>query len=533
MSGLEGLRVLELGELVSAAFATKMMGDLGADVVKVEPPGGDRARRRGPFPKDVDPARPDPERSGLYLGLNTNKRGIVLDLHDEAGRARLDELVAGTDILVHNHAPAEMEAFGLDYERLRAIRPELVMCSITPFGLTGPYRDYRAEEITVQHGGGWGWLSPGATGFPELPPLKAFGHQADFQTGIAANAASLAAWHRAMRTGQGEHIDLSAMAYVATFIEVALIYWTYPGALATRHGARGLNPWGIYSCRDGLLWIGTPEEDQWQRLVELMGTPEWATLEIFDGFPNRFENADALRIFLQEWIGEWTVDELFREAQKRRICSAPVLTMAEFGEQEHLRSRDFFRRVEHPVAGDFEVLGPPYKLGDPWWEIRRPSPRLGEHDETLEAREPSPAKSEPRKALPLEGVRVLDLTWVWAGPFGAMHLAHLGAEVIKVESLGRTDLGRRLAVFAKDTGKGVNRSGYFNQWNQGKKSVQLSLQEPAAIEIVKALVAHCDVVIENFATGVMDRLGLGYETLRAIRPDVIMASISGYGETGP
>ena len=536
MRGLEGVRVLELGGLVSAPVATKMMGDLGADVVKIEPPEGDRARRRGPFPPDVDVTEPDLERSGLFLALNTNKRGITLDLTRSEDRQRFDELVASADVLVHNHAPKEMEALGLAYDRLRAIRPELVMCSITPFGLTGPHRDYRAEEITVQHGGGWGWLSPGASDFPELPPLKAFGHQADFQAGVAANAASLAALYRARRTGQGEHIDLSSQAYVTTFLEAALIYWTYPGLLASRVGARGLNPWSIYPCSDGLIFLATIEEDQWQRLVEFMGAPEWAKMELFEGFKNRFENADALRIFLQEWTTQWRVDDLFREGQKRRICFAPVVTLQEFAALPQLRERDFFARVEHPCAGSFEVLGAPYRLREPWWQIRRPSPQLGEHDEEIRSEVRTTPNRKPQSGaagLPLEGVRVLDLSWVWAGPFAGMQLAHLGAEVIKVESAQRPDLGRRLPVFVPDQEPTIDSSGYFNQWNQGKRSVQLSLGEPGAIEVVKELVAHCDVLVENFATGVMERLGLGYETLREIRPDLIMASISGYGETGP
>jgi crotonobetainyl-CoA:carnitine CoA-transferase CaiB-like acyl-CoA transferase len=536
VQGLEGVRVLELGGLVSAPFATKMMGDLGADVVKIEPPEGDRARRRGPYPPAVDGTEPDLERSGLFLAINTNKRGITLDLTDSEDRACFDDLVATADVLVHNHVPTEMEALGLAYERLRAIRPELVMCSITPFGLTGPHRDYRAEELTVQHGGGWGWLSPGATDHPHLPPLKAFGHQADFQAGIAANAVSLAALHRARRTGQGEHIDLSSQAYVTTFLEAALIYWTYAGALASRMGARGLNPWGIYPCSDGLIFLATVEEDQWQRLVEFMGTPEWATMEIFEGFKNRFENADALRIFLQEWTAQWKVDDLFHEGQARRICFAPVVTIEEFGALPQLRERDFFVRVEDPDTGSFEVPGPPYRLQEPWWQIRRPAPRLGEHDTEIRAEvrtAPDSAARSGSAGLPLEGVRVLDLSWVWAGPFAGMQLSHLGAEVIKVESAGRPDLGRRLAVYVKDQEQTIDSSGYFNQWNQGKKSIQLSLDEPAAIEIVKQLVAHCDVLVENFATGVMERLGLGYQTLREIRPDLIMASISGYGQTGP
>jgi crotonobetainyl-CoA:carnitine CoA-transferase CaiB-like acyl-CoA transferase len=551
--GLEGIRVLELGELVSAAFATKMMGDLGADVVKIETPEGDRARRRGPFPRALDGAAPDPEQSGLFLALNSNKRGVTLDLDARADRGRFEDLVASADILVHNLPAARISQLGIDYERLRAIRESLVVCSIAPFGLTGPHRDYRAEELTVQHGGGWSFLSPGASEFPDLPPLKAFGHQADFQAAIAANAATLAALYRARETGQGEHVDLSVQAYVASFIEVALVYWTYPGSLAGRIGARGLNPWGIYQCRDGLIFVATPEEDQWQRLIEFMGSPEWASLEIFEGFANRFKNADALRIFMQEWIGEWQVDELFHAGQKQRICFAPVLSMEEFGSQPQLRERDFFVPVTHPRAGTFEAIGAPYRLRDPWWQVSRPAPLLGEHQDEVLAEwavvpgaEPSVVPAPSRQdgsankgasGLPLEGCRVLDLSWVWAGPFGAMHLAHLGAEVIKVESVGRPDLGRRLPVFAKDAhegdGPGINHSGYFNQWNQGKKSIRLSLAHPEALAIVKQLVAHCDVLIENFASGVMERLGLDYDSLLEYRPDLIMASISGYGETGP
>jgi crotonobetainyl-CoA:carnitine CoA-transferase CaiB-like acyl-CoA transferase len=541
MQGLEGMRVLELGEMVSAAFTTRMMADLGARVVKVESPGGDRARTRGPFPRN---AEGDPEQSGLYLALNSNKHSIVLDLDETRERARLDALVADSDVLVHNLPARRLAAWDLGYERLRELRPELVMCSITPFGLTGPHKDFRAEELTVQHAGGWAWLSPGQSDFPDLPPLKAFGHQCDFQAAIAANAATVAAWYRALRTGQGEHVDFSQQAYVASFIEIALIYWTYPGALAGRFGAKGLQPWGIFPCRDGLIFIATPEEDQWERLVDFMGNPEWASLEIFDGMRNRTKNYDALRIFLQEWTADWEVEALFHEAQKRRICFAPVLGLEDFGKQEQLRARDYFVPIEHPRAGRYEAIGAPYRLREPWWKVPSPAPLLGEHQEEWLPESSAEALAAPRvrsvrpaaegsSGLPLEGVRVLDLSWVWAGPFGAMHLAHLGAEVIKVESEARPDLGRRLVVYAKDSDRTLNCSGYFNQWNQGKKSVRLNLAEPEAVEIVKELVSHCDVLIENFATGVMDRLGLSYEALLEHRPDLVMASISGYGETGP
>jgi crotonobetainyl-CoA:carnitine CoA-transferase CaiB-like acyl-CoA transferase len=542
--GLEGLRVLELGELVSAAFAAKLMADLGADVVKIEEPGGDRARTRGPFPDSA--ASADPEQSGLFLAMNTSKRGATLDLASSVGRQQLAALIAQTDILIHNYAPARMRALALDFESFARIRPSLVMCSITPFGLSGPHRDYRAEEITVAHGGGWGWLSPGPPTPHELPPLKAFGHQADFQAGLAAATAALAARYRAQHTGVGEHIDLSSQAYIASLLEQAFVYYTYPGLVAHRAGTRGLNPWGIYRCADGLIFVCTIEEDQWQRLLDFMGRPDWAELEIFDGFANRYQNADALRILLQEWIAPWKVDDLFHEGQKRRICFAPVLGMAQLAAQEHLAARDFFVQVDHPRAGSLRVPGAPYRLRDRSWQVRRPAPLLGEHnlevlselDVASAAAAESSAPSAPiataaGSGLPLEGVRVADFSWVWAGPFCALHLAHLGAEVIKVESSARPDLGRRLAVFARGDEPGINRSGYFNQWNQGKRSVCIQLADPAGVEVVKRLVAECDVVVENFATGVMERLGLGYETLLEVRPDLVMASISGYGQTGP
>src|SRR6266542_1787428 len=159
MEGLEGIRVVELGHMVSAAHATKIMADLGADVVKVEEPTGDIARLRGPFLGGIA----DPEKSGLFLYLNTNKRGVTLDLTDLRERPQLERLAEWAEIIVHNYTRTEMAARGLDYERLRAINPRLVLCSITPFGLTGPHRDYRAEEITMAHGGGWAWVAPGAS----------------------------------------------------------------------------------------------------------------------------------------------------------------------------------------------------------------------------------------------------------------------------------------------------------------------------------------------------------------------------------
>ncbi len=530
MHGLEGVRVLELGNMVSAAYATKLLADLGADVIKVEEPGGDLARTRGPFPQ----GQPDPEQSGLFLYLNTNKRGVTLDIRQDA--ERLHTLIAQTDVLIHNYAPPTMAELGLSYTAFQQVNPSLVMCSITPFGLTGPYKDYRAYELNLAHGGGWAWLSPGASDWPDLPPLKAAGHQADFQGGLAAAMTSLAAYGKAYETGQGEHIDLSIQEFVASFLEQNFVYYSYMGQVASRLGRRLIYPWGMYQCQDGLIFVVTVEQDQWERLVDLMGNPEWASWEIFKDPFVRAENWDVLKTYLDEWMQGWKVQDLFEAGQERRICFAPVLTMETMAQQEHLKARNFFVDVTHPKAGTLTHLGPPYQLKEPWWDIRRPAPLLGEHNDEvlLESASPTPSQPPtPNTSPPLEGLRVVDFSWAWAGPYCALQLAHLGAEVIRVESHVRPDLGRRVPIYPTGMEPSLNRSGYFNQWHQGKKSTLLNLSKPEAIPIVTALIEKSDIVVENFATGVMERLGLGYEELAKRNPALIMASISGYGHTGP
>ena len=532
MDGLEGVKILELGHIASAAYATKIMADLGADVVKVEEPTGDRARNFGPFPEGLL----DPEKSGLFLYLNTNKRGMTIDL--EHAPDELNGLVRWADIIVQNYLPKEMERFGIDYERFRNLNPRVVLCSITPFGLTGPYKHYNAYDITVANAGGWAWLSPGASDFPDLPPLKPYGHQTEYQSGVAAAAASLSSYFRALHTQCGEHIDLAMQAYVSSFMEQSFVHYTYSKKVASRLGKRLLYPWGIYQCEDGLIFLIVAEEDQWKRLVDLMGNPEWAEWEIFQGL-DRAKNQDVLKMQLDEWFKTQKVQELFKTGQEQRICFAPVQTMEQLSADKHLEAREFFVEVPHPQAGTVRQLGAPYRLREPWWKVRRPAPTLGEHNDDLkreirQARAPLPVeKPATNGRRPLAGVRVTDFTWVWAGPFGTMHLAHLGAEVIKVESNARVDITRRLPIYPDDMEPGVNRSGIFNEWSMGKKSLLLNVSKSKGLEIVRDLISKSDVVVDNFATGVMDNLGLNYDDLKRIKPDIIVASISGFGHTGP
>jgi len=527
---LREMRVLELGDSVSSAFAARLLADHGADVVKVEAGEDGWMRRRGPFPAGVS----DPERSGLFLAINTNKRGVQLDLDTESDE--LLRLIDWADVLIHDARPTRARQLGLDASTLEARRPDLVTLAISPFGSSGPYADFHASELTVSSGGGWASLCPAATGRMDLPPLKVYGQQCGFMSGVAGAAVTMAIYSAARRTGVGEYIDFSEQAYTASVLEQAIPLYSYTEQIATRYGTRLLIPWSIFDCSDGQLFLVCIEEDQWERLVELMGNPEWSSMEVFATPQGRSENHDLVHGFIQEWLAEKSLLEIYHAMQKHRICAAPVMGPAEMAESEHLLAREFFADVEHRGAGRLRHLAPPARTESGRQAVSRGAPMLGEHnDEILGGGLPVRTSSRASQGapLPLEGIRVADLSWAWAGPFCAMNLAHLGAEVIRFESGGRPDLYRRLPLHPGDVEKTLNTSGMFAQWNQGKKSVALNLAEPQAIELLKDFIDTCDVVVENFATGVMDRLGLGYGVLSERNPGLIMASISGYGETGP
>jgi crotonobetainyl-CoA:carnitine CoA-transferase CaiB-like acyl-CoA transferase len=538
MHRLTGVRVLEVGEMVGVPYATKLLADLGAEVIKIESPNGDPARHHGPFPPN---ASGDIEQSGLFLGLNTNKKSVVLALDTEHGRTTLANLVAESDIVFHDLGAERAAAVGLDADDLLERHPSLVVCAITPYGLTGPQAEWLGEEINVVHGGGWGRLIPGGATDRSIPPLTVSGHTAHYQAATAGALAALACYWNATETGVGDVIDLSVMAHVTSMVGESFVAWSYAGRIIERYGVRYSNPWRIFECKDGLIFLAVVEPDQWDRLVDMMGRPEWALQDKFSTNDGRAEHAAELNDHVEAWTRRHGVDELFRDGQARRICFAPVFDMADLAEQDQLVERDFFHQVEHPTAGTLTYLGPPYKMTPDAWELGAAAPRLGEHNGQGFAPRRATATDAPEPDLsslaanrrPLDGIRVLDFSWVWAGPYATMHLAQLGAEVIKVENAQRPSLGRRIDYHPAGVTPTLNTSGYFNQWDQGKKSIELDLKDPADLAAAFELVASADIVIDNYATGVMDRLGLGDDALRAANPDVIIVSITGFGRTGP
>jgi len=535
----EPLHVLELGDGVSSSYAARLLADHGADVIKLEPPGGDQLRKRGPFAGN----QPHPEKSGLFLALNLNKRSVELD--PASDQEELQRLLNWADILIYNMRPAAAQKLSIDAASISKSHPQLITLSITPFGATGLYNNYAAEELTITNAGGWASQCPATHTNPEIPPLKVFGHQCALMSGIAGAMTATALAYERRRSGVGEFIDLAERDYVASVLEVGIPAYSYSGNLVLRHGQRSLVPWRTFQAKDAAVFIVCIEQDQWERLVEFMGNPEWAQVELFEDQPGRAENQDMVHSLIQEFVGQWEAEALYHEAQKQRICVAPVLGLAQLSNNEHLRTREFFTSVEHDVVGAVDYPASAIVTNSGRSPYSGAAPTLGEH--TLSVKNaplpaaavlPPPTSSQPlggspHATAPLAGIRVLDLAWVWAGSFASMQLAHLGAEVIRLESSVRPDLYRRLPVYPPGIEEGLNCSGMFNQWNQGKRSVAVDLSTPAGITLVKAFVREADVIVQNFATGVLERLGLGYEALCEEKPDIILASISGCGQTGP
>ena len=521
------MRVLELGSGVAVSYASKLLADEGADVIKVEGLDGDPLRREGVSSLHSKPTAA----SGLFFALNVNKRSMSIDPSD--GKS-LDRLLDWAELVILGPSQSESANLGLEAKTLAGGRPHLVVLSITPFGIQGVYAGYLAEELNLVNAGGWANLCPATHADPSLPPLKPFGEQCSMMAAISAAATGLAYLSKAQSTGTGELIDFSIQEYVCSVLEVAVPVYSYKEQVISRIFPRSLIPWKIFQAKDRPIFIACIEQDQWERLVDFMGNPDWASLEIFSEQPSRAENQDMVHTFVQEFVKDWVADELYHEAQKCRICVAPVLDFQLMQRNDHLKARGLFQNVEHPDFGAIELMRGAALKDAGRSSITRLAPGLGEHNSEL-ASLPVLARSTDSKSdiLPLEGVRVLDMTWAWAGPFCSMNLAHLGAQVVRIESEKRSDLYRRMPVVPDEWEPTLNSSGMFNQWNQGKDSLSVDLRHPDGLNVVLELIKKSDVLVQNFATGVLDRLGLGYEILKELNPGLILVSISGYGQTGP
>jgi len=369
---LQGLRVVELGESVSAPYCAKLLADMGAEVIKMERPGvGDQAREYGPFPGD----EPHHERSGLFLYLNANKQGVTLDLETPTGREILGDLLAQSQVFVHKLHPKEMDRLSVDYEHLSKHNEQLVMASITPFGLTGPYRNYKAYDINLAAAGG---ICEGL-GSPDREPLT-FGTP---QVGYFAAMAAASSIVIALLAGSGQHIDIAeveAMAGIYNGPEALMAVYQWRMTRRTGHHALDFPyPNCILRCKDGYIFVGSPEGRQWKKFLEIMGDPEW-TKE--PRFRNRTtmnnEYADEVDGYVEEWLLKHTKAELLDLALEHRVPLAPVRNFDEVRNDESLA--DQFVAVDRSDTGPISFAGPPYKLPGQAVSPPRPAPFLGQHN---------------------------------------------------------------------------------------------------------------------------------------------------------
>lgn len=538
-------------------YCGKLLADLGADVIKVEPPGGDPVRRLGPFLDDD----PDPEKSLPFLYFNANKRSVTLDLASAAGRRQLRRLVSSADILIEGCPPGYLESLGLGYRELSAAKPDLIVTSITGFGQWGPHAGYKYADIV-------GFAMSGAmflAGFPDAPPYRPYDHHATLLASLQGALGTLLALHHRDVTGEGQHVDVSMQEALSLTQEIAMQAWDMRRELLRRRGLRSIMPViGHYQCADGYIYsmsgvpgFGAPWPEVIRWLAEHgmageLATPEWAAfldrlemreLTVLDADPEVARRLAVVQEVLAAFYRSKTKRELFQEGQKRRIIIGPVNSPGDLGQDPHLGARRWWQELNHPELGRrLRYPGPPYRLPAGGWRLRRQAPSLGEHTQETLSEKPPPvaarqtppaggaAADSPRR--PLEGVRVADFSWFGAGPIAAKFLAHFGAQVVRVESETRPD-GLRLTYPTAPGKAGLNVSGYYNNFNADKLGLALDMRQPGALSVALRLIARCDVVMENYTPRVFESWGLTYEAMRRVKPDIIYARLPAFGTTGP
>jgi len=376
-TALAGVKVLEHCQMISGPYCGKLLADLGAEVIKVEePPAGDAARRRGPFPNDVS----HPEKSGLFLYLNTNKLGITIDLGTASGRQIFQRLAEQTDVLLEDRPPGEMARLGLDYASLSAINPRLIVASVTPFGQTGPYRDYKSYHLNLYHASGHSsffYVTPRER--RKEPPVMAGGQVGDYDGGLAAAVATLAALFARLTSGQGQHIDISKFEALLALERVVVARFANTAEPPPWPGMVG----GLMPCRDGYVVVTAVQNHQWQALMELMGNPAWAQDEKCHDEFTRSQHRDEIQPLLEEWMAQHTKEELYHKGQSLGVPIGPVNTVAEITHWPQARQRGFFAHLDHSQAGRLEYPTAAYSMPETPWRAERAAPLLGEHNEQI------------------------------------------------------------------------------------------------------------------------------------------------------
>ena len=520
---LTHLRIVEYGDM-PAAYAARWLGDLGADVIKVEPPGGNAGRMLPPFAGNQE----DKERSLTFINANLNKRSIVLDLEgSEQDRATFLDLIAGADALIEATHPGTLESWGLSQETLLGRNPTLVTTSITSFGQTGPYSQYKGSYAVVEALAGF----MQAHGDDTMPPVVTPAHQTYQVAGVHGSYLTLAGIRHARLTGAGQRIDQSVQDTITYMGLSSIARYAQRSERVERTGAK---PQGgasnIFRCKDDRwVYISIYILPHWHKITRewmedpVLSDPEW------DDAQYRGDNGDVINALLQNFIEQFTADEFVEECQKRGLPCAPVNSPGDFMNSEHMQARNWTQKFQHPVIGEYEAPGFLFRMGTTPMRQWRPSPTLAQHQaevlaEVKQGRQPVAAGASPNGHKPedgmLKGMRVADLTRFFAGPIGTMFMGFQGAEIIKVES--------DLLVANREPN-----SPLYPDMNRNKMSATIDTRHPDGKVLLNKLLEKSDVLVDNFSPRVIDRLGFGWEQVHQVNPGVVQITAPGMGLDGP
>lgn len=501
---LDGTRVIDLAD-GSGELAGRFLADFGADVVRVEPESGGRSRQMPPFHDG---------RSLYFAYRNFNKRGMSFDAE------RVSELASRADVLIESFGPGGLAARGIDLDALRDANPGLVVLQISDFGQTGPYSDWIATDATLEALGGMQF----SAGLPEKPPLLPPGTPAYDIAGLMGALAAMSALFQCGRNGgHGQVIDLSTLEALAQQTN-----WSLSNASVSRaKGADvaevrvGSGPmYKIYACKTGYARLVILSPRQWRAMRAWLGEPEYLQDALYDSFLGRLQIADALAVAIGDLFSTMGHQELAFECQRRGIVCTPVLSPDEVLANEHFVSRSTFGDVEYAPGATGPMQAAFAELDGERQGYRTRAPEPGEHDAEIaglwaEARE-RPAGAAPAPSLPFEGLRVIDFGIGGVGVEASRFFAWYGADVIKIESRSAPDFIR--VVMSTEM------SASFASSNTSKRAFGVNLKEPRGLELVHRLIEQADIVIENNSTGAMEKMGVGWETIRQLNPRVVMGS---------
>ncbi len=522
---LSGLRVLDLTSRMGG-YCGLLLANLGAEVIFIEPPAGDPMRREGAFKSDI--AHPDG--SLWFAAYHTNKRGIVLDLETAQGQTTLRALAVNADALIEDRPLGYLDRIGAGYQALQAINLSLVMTSITGFGLSGPYRDFKAPNIVAFAMGGLMNLC----GHPERAPLMGPCDVAYHLGSVHAAFGTLVALYNRRITGRGDHVEVSLQDVLVAdpFLRIITRY-SVTGEILERSGhSQSTTVAETYKCKDGYARIFCNQPDHWKRLVEWLGNPA----ELIDPKLENVQNRHSLRPVIDRMIEARSLTSdtktFFEEFQSQRLAAAPINSPRAFLEDPQTKHRQYLVEVDHPYLGRHRFPGDPYKFSASPARVERGAPLLGEHQQSVTSEWSHPSRwSEQARSFagitnsfPFAGIRVISFPTGIVGPALGSLLAEHGAEVITVEA-GRTlrspSRGQRFQI-ATDL-----------ESQRNKKRVAINMKHPEGLVLAKQLIARSDVVTENFSARVMASWGLDYPRMSEVREDIIMASLQAFGQTGP